>query len=97
VVEAPDTLKYAMDLQAGSWAWVRVDQHGVDVAITTYSPNGSKLNEFDSPNGAFGPEWVRLEASVQGQYRIEVQAIDEVMTWLAAHLPPSPPATTSAR
>ncbi|MBK9416848.1 MAG: beta-lactamase family protein [Flavobacteriales bacterium] len=77
VVEAPYTLKYAMDLQAGSWAWVRVDQHGVDVAITTYSPNGSKLNEFDSPNGAFGPEWVRLEASVQGQYRIEVQAIDE--------------------
>ena len=77
VLKASAKVEYAMDMQAGIWTLVRVDQRGVDVAITTYSPNGSKLSEFDPPNGAFGPEWVRLEASVQGQCRVEVQAIDE--------------------
>ena len=77
VLQAPSALHCAFDPEEGAWALLRVDQPDVDVAITTYDPRGNKLNEFDSPNGAFGPEWVRLEASVKGQYRIEVQAIDE--------------------
>lgn len=77
LLHAPTALHYAFDPQAGAWALLRVVQRGVDVAITTHDTNGNKLNEFDSPNGAFGPEWVRLDATSKGRYGIEVQAMEE--------------------
>jgi len=77
ILPAPAALHNAFDLEAGAWALLRVDQRGVDVAITTYEPDKSKVNEFDSPNGAFGPEWVRLDATSKGRYAIVTKAIDE--------------------
>ncbi len=54
-----------------------LDQRGVDVAIMTYGPDGSVLNEYDSRNGELGLERVCLEATSKGRYDIEVRDIDE--------------------
>jgi len=76
-LQAPGSMYYAIDLEARAWALLRVDQLGVDLAITLYDPSGSKVQVFDSPNGAHGPEWVRIEASGTGRYDLEVRAIEE--------------------
>ncbi|MEX1132212.1 MAG: serine hydrolase domain-containing protein [Flavobacteriales bacterium] len=77
VPKVPGSVHYAIDMEAGAWALLRVDQHGVDVAITLYDPSGAKEQEFDSPNGLHGPEWVRFEAAGTGRYVIELRATDE--------------------
>ena len=33
-----------------------VEQRGIDVVVSLFSPEGKKLAEVDSPNGAVGPE-----------------------------------------
>jgi CubicO group peptidase (beta-lactamase class C family) len=76
-LKALGSQRYALVMEAGGWATLRVDQKGIDVAITTYDPTGTKLAEFDSPNGAYGPELVRLNATVAGNYGIFVRAIEE--------------------
>lgn len=75
-LEAMDSQRYSLALEAGGWATLRVDQKGIDVAITTYDPAGTKLDEFDSPNGSNGPELVRLNATVAGSYGLEVRSIE---------------------
>jgi len=52
-----------------------VDQRGIDVVVRAFSPAGSQLREFDSPNGTSGPEDVTLIAATSGVYRIEVGAV----------------------
>ncbi|MBL7950387.1 MAG: serine hydrolase [Flavobacteriales bacterium] len=49
----------------------------MDVAVATIDPAGTKLAEFDSPNGRTGPEVVRLTATTAGNYTIEVRSIEE--------------------
>lgn len=77
VLKVPGSMHYAVDMEADAWVLLRVDQHGVDLAITLYDPSGAKVHEFDTPIGAHGPEWVRFEASGAGRYVIELRAIDE--------------------
>src|SRR5215831_11855940 len=67
---------YTINLEKGQFVEVIVDQHGIDVVIRTFSPSGQKLGEFDSPNGANGPENVGIAASVAGEYRLEVVPLD---------------------
>ncbi len=76
-LRAPQARRYAMDLTAGGWGLLRVDQLGVDLAVTTYTPDGKRIAEFDSPNGTHGPEWVELNATTAGRYVVEVRAMDE--------------------
>lgn len=79
-LRAPQAHHFTIALAAEGWALLRVDQQGVDLAVTTFATNGAKIQEFDSPNGNTGPEWVRLEATSAGRYGIEVRAIDEEAT-----------------
>lgn len=67
---------YTINLEQGQFVGVIVDQHGIDVVIRTFSPSGQRLGEFDSPNGANGPENVSIAASVAGEYRLEVAPLD---------------------
>lgn len=76
-LNASEVHRYSLALETGGWAILRVDQLGVDVAVTTFDPQGTQLNAFDSPNGANGPELVRLNATVEGNYGIEVRSIEE--------------------
>ncbi|HRF80987.1 MAG TPA: serine hydrolase domain-containing protein [Flavobacteriales bacterium] len=76
-LRAPQAHHFTIALAAEGWALLRIDQQGVDLAISTFATNGAKIQEFDSPNGATGPEWVRLSATSAGRYGVEVRAIDE--------------------
>ncbi len=68
--------EYAIELKAGEFAMVTVDQRGIDVIATAFAPGGAKLAEVDSPNGANGPEPVPIAATTTGPYRIEVRSFD---------------------
>ncbi|MEQ1564172.1 MAG: serine hydrolase [Myxococcota bacterium] len=71
-----ESARYTVRLEAGDSALVRVLQRGVDVSVTVTDPAGSPLSVVDSPNGAWGPEWVRFDAVVAGDYPLEVHAIE---------------------
>lgn len=69
--------KYSINLKEGEYAKVIVTQIGIDLMVTTFSPAGIKLNEFDSPNGANGAEPTEIIAGISGLYTIEVKPFDE--------------------
>jgi erythromycin esterase len=71
-----ETHEHALRLSAGEFAQVIVEQRGIDVVVTAYAPDGTKLAEVDSPNGANGPEPVPVAATRTGAYRIEVRSFD---------------------
>lgn len=68
--------EYAFRLGAGEFARIVVEQRGIDVIVAAYAPDGSRIVEVDSPNGASGPEPVAVAAARAGTYRIEVRSFD---------------------
>jgi CHAT domain-containing protein/Tfp pilus assembly protein PilF len=68
------SISYSLILEAGSYAEVVVEQQGIDVVIDLFEPDGKKLAEFDSPNGASGSEVVRFIAMKPGSYRLAVRS-----------------------
>lgn len=71
-----ETHEYSLRLGAGEYAHVVVEQRGIDVVVAAYAPDGTKLTEVDSPNGANGPEPLPIAATRTGTYRIEVRSFD---------------------
>lgn len=69
--------RYTVQLKSNQYSFFRLMQKGVDLKITTYSPKGEKLEEFDSPNGKNGPELFSITSDQQGDYVIEVSPFDE--------------------
>ncbi len=63
---------YTVELDKDKFALLVVEQKGVDLAISGYSPEGEKIGDFDSPNGSNGPEFIAIETSAKGKYRLEV-------------------------
>src|SRR4051812_8952372 len=51
-----ETHVYLLNLAAGTFADLTVDQRGVDVAVTVEGPDGRRLATSDSHFGAHGPE-----------------------------------------
>src|SRR5262249_37013769 len=66
---------YMVILTAGQFLHVIVDQRGIDVVVALYGPDGQKLTEVDSPNGAQGPEPVFFVSEAAGSYRLEGRAL----------------------
>ncbi len=69
--------QYSIKLDANLFAFFRLIQQGIDVTITTYDPDGKKIEEFDSPNGTNGPEYITLITSKKGNYILEVFPLEE--------------------
>src|SRR4051812_3294841 len=63
---------YSINLEPDQLLQLVVDQRGIDVVVRVFSPAGKRLGEFDTPNGANGPEDVTVIADAAGAYRIEV-------------------------
>src|SRR6185436_11184410 len=59
---------YELDLQAGDYAHVVVDQQKIDVAVRLLGPGGEERFFADSPTGAQGPEAVHEVAESAGIY-----------------------------
>jgi CHAT domain-containing protein/tetratricopeptide (TPR) repeat protein len=64
-------------LASGQYLRVVVNQRGIDVVVTLIGPDGKKLIEADSPNGARGSEMVELITGLAGDYRLEVRSVEK--------------------
>jgi CHAT domain-containing protein len=71
-IAAGETHSFTLTLTAGQYAHVVVDQRGVDVVVSVFAPNGTRLAQVDMPNGNTGPEPVSLVAETTGAYRVDV-------------------------
>lgn len=68
---------YQVPLESGQFLRAVVIQRGIDVIVTVVGPDGQKILQVDSPNGANGPEPVALAAKASGLHRIEVRALNK--------------------
>ena len=71
-IAAGETHSFKLNLTAEQYAHVVVDQRGVDVVVSIFAPNGTRLAQVDMPNGNSGPEPVSLVAETTGAYRVDV-------------------------
>jgi len=71
-IAAGETHSFTLALTAGQYAHVVVDQRGVDVVVSIFAPNGTRIAQVDMPNGNTGPEPVSLVAETKGAYRVDV-------------------------
>jgi CHAT domain-containing protein/tetratricopeptide (TPR) repeat protein len=75
-IRGAETHLYKFDLKADEFFQVRVEQKGVDVALTLLDSNGDALATMDSPNGKQGPETLSFVAQESGSFVLEVKALD---------------------
>jgi CHAT domain-containing protein/tetratricopeptide (TPR) repeat protein len=68
---------YTVKVKKRQFLHVVVLQEGIDVVVTLLEPNGTKIVEADSPNGAWGPEQASLVARVSGSYSVSVSSQDK--------------------
>ncbi|MEJ7601278.1 MAG: alpha/beta hydrolase-fold protein, partial [Kofleriaceae bacterium] len=85
-IRAGEAHRYRIELGAAMVATGVVMQHGGDVALTTFDPQGAKLAALDRPTG---PERFALESTAAGGYDLEIRAasagtyelrVDELVT-----------------
>ena len=67
-----DSHTFTVTLEENTFAQLVVEQRGIDAIVKVGSPAGKSLGDFDSPNGAEGPENVSFVALTAGAYRIVV-------------------------
>ena len=69
--------RYFISMQKGEYISCTVMQKGVDLGIDILSPAGKKVQTFDSPNGAAGPEQVSIVANETGKYELHIYPMNE--------------------
>ena len=84
-IASGQTHQYGVTLQRDQYLQVVVDQRGIDVVVRVFSPDGKSLGEFDSPNGADGPENVSFVAASDGVYGIAVTPLGQVESTSLGH------------
>ncbi|MGH9364238.1 MAG: tetratricopeptide repeat protein, partial [Thermoanaerobaculia bacterium] len=70
---------YQIQLAAGQYVHVVVDQRGIDLILILVEPDGKESPEIDSPTGWWGIEEICLIAPVAGQYVIHVRSLDKTV------------------
>lgn len=68
---------YEINLNQDNFMALYVQQEGVDVMIRLIGPEGDKIDEFDSPNGKWGTEFVSHFAETSGTYTLEIHPLKE--------------------
>jgi uncharacterized protein YpiB (UPF0302 family) len=71
------THTFSVSLNKDQFLQAVVDQRGIDVVVRVFSPDGKSLGEFDSPNGASGPEEVSIISQASGLFRIDVSPLEQ--------------------
>ncbi|MGH9971215.1 MAG: tetratricopeptide repeat protein [Pyrinomonadaceae bacterium] len=72
-----ETHSYKIEIKSGEFLHAVVDQRGIDVVVALIGPDGKKLVEVDSPNGAQGEEPLFWIADVTGEYQLEVRSLEK--------------------
>jgi len=75
-LHAGESHKYNLNLTAGQFASVVVEQDGIDVVVTIYGEDSKRIIEVDGPNGAKGPEQIFFIAERAGNYQLEVHSLE---------------------
>jgi CHAT domain-containing protein/tetratricopeptide (TPR) repeat protein len=70
---AGETHRYAVELRAGEYLQVRVEQRNVDVVQTLTAPDGAVVIETDSPSGINGPDPLAVIASQAGVHVLSLK------------------------
>jgi len=68
---------YQLNVATGQYAYVIVDQKGIDVVASLFGPDGKLITAVDGPNGSNGAEPVHITAEATGIYRIEVTSFEK--------------------
>jgi enterochelin esterase-like enzyme len=68
---------YTINLSEGAAVLGEADQHGVDLVIDIFAPDGKLIRTVDSPNGAEGPEPIDLTAFTAGEYKLVIHTADK--------------------
>ena len=68
---------YVVNLKEGEAVLGEADQHGVDLVIDIFGPDGKLIRTVDSPNGTEGPEPIDLTALTAGQYKLVIHTLDK--------------------
>lgn len=68
------THSYRLALNAGQYVRVMVEQKGIDVAMTLFSPDGAKLAEIILPHTLQGRKVIIAVTSAAGNHRLEVRS-----------------------
>lgn len=76
-IKRGETHSFNVNLKTDQFMQIVVEQRGIDVIVRAFSPDGSSLGEFDSPNGASGPENLSLVSKAAGFYRIDVSPFEQ--------------------
>ena len=69
---AEERHSFSIDLAAGEFLHVVIDQRGADVTAFLFAPDSTPLITADSPNGRRGPERIAWVAATAGKYRLDV-------------------------
>ena len=67
---------YVVSLDDGAAVLGEADQHGVDLVIDEFGPDGKLIRTVDSPNGTEGPKPIDLTAFTKGQYKLVIHTLD---------------------
>ena len=67
---------YSISLDQGAAVLGEADQHGVDLVIDEFGPDGKLIRTVDSPNGTEGPEPIDVTAFTSGQYKLVIHTLD---------------------
>ena len=68
--------EYLVPLKKGEALKATVEQKGIDVIVTAYSPDGTKLGTYDSATEDRYQEVVTVQAPSSGRYRLTVAPLD---------------------
>ncbi len=71
------THSYRINLSAGEFLYLIVDQQGIDVVVTLLDPAGTQIFKVDGPNDERGPEPIWHVADAAGAYKVVVEPKDE--------------------
>jgi len=69
--------RFTLKLKKDQSANLKLIQEGVDLIVITYDTANNKLEEFDSPNGRSGPEYITISSKQKGEYIIEISPLDK--------------------
>lgn len=68
---------YRITIGSGQYIRLVLDQHGIDLAMTIFHPNGRLLVEGDTAHGSQGQERLAAIAESEGVYRVEVRSLEK--------------------
>ncbi|HEX5731891.1 MAG TPA: CHAT domain-containing protein [Blastocatellia bacterium] len=68
---------YRVILSAGQFLHAVIEEQGIDTVITLFGPDSKQIVKIDGPNSKPGSKLLQAVAEVEGDYRLEVRAMEK--------------------